>query len=463
MRLPCSSVTPLARFPATAGRIRITPDIVHGVETVEQQASNSASRHLPTRVTQVRPMSDDIGVPESAYLDQGPDAEAARYCAVRRLLEAPEPHALARALDLAQNAIEVYRAAPVKLAPQLGALLDHPDTAIRRRAVELLAVSEDGARASTVQLSLLLNDHDTMLADAAACGLALVGDERILPRVISALDKPDEPPPWIGNALSALPQHADLLLPKVSAAIYRHTTACVSEQCHARTFRAMLMGIADWGASSRMLIEEANANVPAECGIFSLVSEMALRSEPEPAHLATVFDCVNGRYYRNRMRLQLRKARGEHGIAAIEARVDHVLATEPGKTARNRSLVVDLAVIAAGGAMRREHEVLLEQFLSTSVFAQHAAYALWLLHGSRAAERACATLSTTVADPYYGPTALGYLAEMGPDAVRALDAIDALLARRRRLTVNDPDWQYELRSDDRLCAAARCARRRISQ
>jgi len=406
-------------------------------------------------------MSEDIGLPESAYLDQGPDAEAARYSAVRRLLEAPEPHALARALDLAQNAIEVYRAAPVELAPQLGALLDHPGTAIRRRAAELLAVSEDGARASTMQLSLLLNDHDTVLADTAARGLALVGDERILPRVISALDDPAGPPTWIGDALNALPQHADLLLPKISVAIYRHAAACVSGQCNARTFRAMLRGIADWGASGRMLIEEASANVPAECGISNLANEMLLRSEPEPAHLATVFDCVAGRYYRNRMRLLLRQARGERGITAIEAHVDHILATEPGTVMRRRSLVIDLAVIAAGGAMRPEHEALLERFLNGRVFAQHAAYALWLLHGTRAAERACATLSASVAEPYYGPTSLGYLTEMGPDAVEALDTIDALLARRRRLTVNDPDWRYELRSDESLCAAARCARRRI--
>lgn len=406
-------------------------------------------------------MSENIGVPESAYLDQGPDGEAARYRALRQLLETPEPHALGRALDLAQNAIEVYRAAAMELAPQLGALLDRSDTEVRRRAAELLAVSEDGARASAVQLSLLLDDHDTVIADVATRGLALVGDERILPRVISALDDPEGPPVWIGDALSALPQHADLLLPKVSVAIYRHATACVSERCHARTFRAMLRGIADWGASGRMLIEEANASVPAKCGIFSLVNEMALRSEPEPTHLATVFDCVTGRYYRNRMRFRLHQARDERGIAVIEAHVDHILATEPGAVARNRSLVVDLAVIAASGAMRQEHEALLEPFLNSRIFAQHAAYAHWLLHGPRAAERACAALLPSVADPYYGPVAMGYLAEMGPDASMALDAIDTLLARRRRLTVNDPDWCYELRSDERLCAAARCARRWI--
>jgi hypothetical protein len=37
---------------------------------------------------------------------------------------------------------------------------------------------------------------------------------------------------------------------------------------------------------------------------------------------------------------------------------------------------------------------------------------------------------------------MGYRAEMGPDAAAALDAIHAVLARRRSLTVNDPDWRY---------------------
>jgi hypothetical protein len=211
-----------------------------------------------------------------------------------------------------------------------------------------------------------------------------------------------------------------------------------------------------------MLIEEMHMNVPAECGIFGLANGMALRSQPEPAHLTTVFECVIGRYYRNRMRLRLRQARGGGGTAAIEAQVDHALAAEPGTVTRRRSLVVDLAVIGMSGRMRREHETLLEQFLEGGILAPHAAYALWLLHGTRSAERACATLSPFVADPYYGPTALGYLAEMGPDAAGALDTIDTLLARRRRLTVNDPDWRYELRSDENLCAASRAARQSIT-
>lgn len=404
-------------------------------------------------------------MPASAYPDRDPDAEERRYRAVRRLLGTRGPRTLARALDLAQNAIEVYRAAPAELAPQLGALLDHPDTAIRRRAAELLTVSVDGALAGVRQLSSLLEHHDTVLADTAARGLARLGDERILTRVISALDDQTTPPPdWIGDALNALPQYADLLQPIVSAAIHRYTAGCASGHCQGRAgLRAMLTGIMDWDASALTLIEDVNANLPAKCAISKLTDEIALRSQPEPVHLAPVFDCLTGRYYRNRMRLRLRQARDERGVAAIEAHVDHTLASEPETVTRQDSLVIDLAVIAASGTMRQEHEALLEQFLDNGSLALHAAYALWLLHRTRAADRACATLTAHVADPYYSPSVLGYLAEMGPDAAGALDAIDILLARRRRLTVNDPDWRYELHSDERLCAAARDARRSITR
>jgi hypothetical protein len=407
-------------------------------------------------------MTDDADPPQSVYVDKNPDDEARRYRAVRRLLEARDPGALEHALDLTQSAIEAYRAAPVELAPQLGALLDHPEAAVRRRAAELIAVSVDGARASAERLSLLLDDHDAVVADAAARGLARIGDERLLPRVISALEDPAGPQAWIPDALRGLSRHADLLLPTVRSALIRLATECVSEPGRMRPLRKMLLGMADWGAAARDVIEEVDAVFPAGCGKGGVATDIAQRGDVEPAHLATVFECTTGLRTRARMRRRLRQVHDEKGTAAIEAEVDQAIATMSGPYPYRVSVVIDLAVIAANGTMRPEHEALLEQALDDGAHSLHTAYALWLRHGARAAERACAVLTPTVADAYFGPTALGYLAEMGPDAAGALAAIDAVLARRRRLTVNDPDWRHELRTDEDLCAAARSARHAIT-
>lgn len=284
----------------------------------------------------------------------------------RQLLARPGPARGESALEFAQVAIRVYRAAPAALAASLIGLLGDADPAIRLSALEILVAADSGAAAAADTLAELVDDDDPVIAGTA------------------------------------------------------------------RT------------ASARI---------------------RAARSHTDPVYLAPEFDCLLGQHFRARMRSL--SARGQSSSleaagTAVDEWFTHVNAPQATPRKSIRGMITELIYLAAAGRIRTDGLIVLECLASTeSPYTAHAAYGLWLVHGPTAAERSSAILARHIADAYVGPISLGYLAAMGRDAAGALDQIEALLSRRRRICVHDPSWQYELRSDDLLCAAARSARATI--
>ena len=91
-----------------------------------------------------------------------------------------------------RNEPDEYRStARIGEAPRYRPWLSSPDADLRRRACEMLAAIEDGARSSASAIAGLLEDDSVAVRRAAALALGRLGTPDASPALVAALDDPD--------------------------------------------------------------------------------------------------------------------------------------------------------------------------------------------------------------------------------------------------------------------------------
>ncbi|MFI5532191.1 hypothetical protein ACIA8O_27025 [Kitasatospora sp. NPDC051853] len=167
------------------------------------------------------------------------DADAALSFALRlagRAHRTGDSALCRKALDLAWQLLTEYRSVGAALLPLAGGLLDHPDGAVRLRAVNILAALGPAAAPYADRLAELLDDDgadadlDGTVREVARWALARIGDPRAWPGLVEQLRAQGEEQgrsygtgdprrPDIMDVLVPLRAHADVLLPGIAEAI----------------------------------------------------------------------------------------------------------------------------------------------------------------------------------------------------------------------------------------------------
>ncbi|NNN28764.1 hypothetical protein HLK59_00045 [Streptomyces sp. S3(2020)] len=223
---------------------------------------------------------EDVAFWTAALFEDAP-AEATAF--LTRLAAAADPAAdldlLRTVLDHAWRLLARRRSVASSVTTLAGALLDHPDPALRYRAVHLLAALGPRAAAHADRLAALLDDpgEDEFLegtvGEHARWALARMDDPRALPGLVQGLCTvwrsrrgrsyviSDPRSPDIVDVLGPLRAHAGTLLPAVREELRRELT----DPALPGSVRAdLLMTLKVWGTAALPALPEVTACVADE-------------------------------------------------------------------------------------------------------------------------------------------------------------------------------------------------------
>ncbi|MER6179706.1 hypothetical protein [Streptomyces sp. NPDC001652] len=162
------------------------------------------------------------------------------------------------------------------LVPLAAGLLDHPDPAVRYRAVHLLAALGPGAAAHADRLAALLDDPgedeflDGTVGEHARWALARMDDARALPGLVEGLCAPwrerqgrgyvisDPRSPDLADVLGPLRAHAETLLPAVREELRRELA---DPEMPGSVLADLLATLKVWGPAALPALPEVTAYV----------------------------------------------------------------------------------------------------------------------------------------------------------------------------------------------------------
>ncbi|MFI6986273.1 hypothetical protein ACIBSV_48005 [Embleya sp. NPDC050154] len=154
-------------------------------------------------------------------------------------------------------------------------------------------------------------------------------------------------------------------------------------------------------------------------------------------------------------------------VVGGRAGVDAWLAEQPIEVveSRRRAARALIGLMACGGLTERQGRQAMSLFERGSVLKYELASVVWRVHGvvdAGIADRLVGELAAVVGDQYVGAHALPVLADMGRHAAGALPRLTTLIDARRRLPVNEPDTEAEIRFDETRRAQLIVVRDRIA-
>jgi hypothetical protein len=154
-------------------------------------------------------------------------------------------------------------------------------------------------------------------------------------------------------------------------------------------------------------------------------------------------------------------------VSGGRADVDAWLAEQPIEVvdSRRRAGRALIGLMACGGLTERQGRQAMSLFARGSVLKYELAGVVWRVHGvadAGIADRLVGELAAVAGDQYVGAHALPVLADMGRHAAGALPRLTALIDARRRLPVNEPDMETEIRFDETRRAQLIVVRDRIA-
>ncbi|KAB1990216.1 hypothetical protein [Streptomyces triticiradicis] len=191
-------------------------------------------------------------------LEHDPDAELRFTLRLFETADRTGDTALCReALDLAWQLLTRRRSVEAALSAPAGALLTSPDSAVRLRAVHMLAVLGPAAAPYADRLAELVDDEegdeylDGRICEIARWALARIGDPRALPGLVEQLRAQEEEQgrsyivgdprrPDVKDVLIPLSAHADVLLPEMREALRQY-------EVRGGATRAFLEVLEAWG------------------------------------------------------------------------------------------------------------------------------------------------------------------------------------------------------------------------
>ncbi|MGW1997548.1 hypothetical protein [Embleya sp. NPDC001921] len=149
------------------------------------------------------------------------------------------------------------------------------------------------------------------------------------------------------------------------------------------------------------------------------------------------------------------------------ADLDAWLAEQPIEVVDSRRRVgrALIGLMACGGLTERQGRQAMSLFERESVLKYELAGVVWRARGvvdAGIADRLVGELAAVAGDQYVGAHALPVLADMGRCATGALPRLTALIDARRRLPVNAPDAEAEIRFDETRRAQLIVVRDRIA-
>ncbi|MEV7890555.1 HEAT repeat domain-containing protein [Streptomyces sp. NPDC002817] len=220
---------------------------------------------------------EDVAFWTAALFEDTP-AEATAFLA--RLAAAADPaedtDLLRAVLDHSWQLLTRRRSVEPALVPLAAGLLDHPDPAVRYRAVHLLAALGPGAAAHADRLAALLDDpgEDEFLegtvGEQARWALARMDDARALPGLVEGLCATwrgrhgrgyaisDPRSPDLADVLGPLRAHADTLLPTLRKELRRELT---DPGLPGSVLADLLATLKVWGTAALPALPEVTAYV----------------------------------------------------------------------------------------------------------------------------------------------------------------------------------------------------------
>ena len=384
---------------------------------------------LPPLAAAVRQRRQEFGVEWGLAHQQHDDDEGC--CALAADLVAGTALEARVGLWLARSAFRRWRTAPARLASAITPLLaPGRPAALRLLATETLCCSLTATRAAADALAE--QSTDAVLDGTVAIGLGGIGDERALPAVVRLLDADRAPLSVHGPvaALASRPTSGPLLVPALRRVLVRGHSPLAARH------------LAACGTTATAALPELLAGPyvtalgelgPAAAAAVPLLRRL-VADEPKTSPDAA---------------LALARISGDRGP------LDAHLADRPVDLRRGRPEVFSWLDRHGGGLTERQSAQLRHLFTARPGTMQaRSALAWWQHAGPDAAPELLAALPHYVEDDFLGHHAMAALAAMGGGAAPVLPVLEALIGRRTRVPVQDPDPDFEMRADERLLATA---------
>lgn len=379
------------------------------------------------------------------------------YAQVARLALRPTEAARLAAVDLAEQAMRHWRAAPAALVPHLRPLLADPWAG--PAAARVLGASLEAARLCREELA----EPGPARAAAATLGLARIGDVRAMPELCRMLREGvcgweaveaaeglagvpgTDLGPLVAAALAALerpgPQDAE---PALAVLGVCGTAAAPAVPVLVRMLASLMAGQPEGGVRDRRvgrLIAALGAIGPAAAPALPLLDALPENGPGTRAgHTPMALIRISGD--RRRAEATLARLGDRPRDIALSARLLEWLADhgglEPHHVARLRENAADAD---------RAHPRLLAT--------------LWLHAGEEPTGTSLDAFLDHVVRDGFGPYVCRILAALGPAAAPALPTLRAAAEQCVRIPMYLGDQDQEMREDERLAAALRDALRRI--
>ncbi|MET9881938.1 hypothetical protein ABZZ20_02050 [Streptomyces sp. NPDC006430] len=364
------------------------------------------------------------------------------------------------AVDMAEEALREWRAAPRALAPQLRPLLGpgtHPE--VRAAAAAVVGAPLESARLCAGELADLLDE----LPRTAAPALARIGDARALAQ-LSRLVAEGTPGPELADAATGLADAGVDVGPLVAAA------AAFLDRHEDGKKAAVVAGVGAAVGVLRACGPAAAAAVPQVLRLLGPDEDAAVRTRAVLAlgamgpGAAAAVPLLAGLAGRLRTRFEGHVEMTLVRITGDRRRAERVFVMLP-EGRRNLTLAADLLRWLAGhGGLDPHHVAYLREAAARP--EQQPVHpvcvgTLWQHEGPAAVELALDLLPRFMGSDLHGPYVCRVLGDMGASAAPAVPALREVAERRVRVPMCIGDSDQEVRADERLAGAAREALRRI--